>query len=105
MAVIAPPADSPAAKIAFGGTENSAATARASDLANRMSPAAAVLAGREADPGFTGFHRIEHGLWTKATTEGLEPAARVLAASPVGLGRRGRPLPPEPRPGAPCSLW
>lgn len=64
------------------------ATARAADLANRMSPAAAVLAEREADPGFTGFHRIEYGLWSQQSTEGLEPVAQALANDAAELRAR-----------------
>lgn len=34
----------------------------------------------EADPAFTGFHRIEYGLWEKGSTEGLgEHADRLLS--------------------------
>lgn len=34
----------------------------------------------EADPGFTGFHRIEYGLWHQGSTEGLgDHADRLLA--------------------------
>ena len=93
--------DLDAAKAAYGTARASwarlgTATARASDLANRMSPAAAVLAGREADPGFTGFHRIEHGLWTKGATEGQEPAARALAADATELKARLRDMAVDP---------
>ena len=55
-----------------------------------MSPTAAVLARREDDPGFTGFHRIEHGLWSKGSTEGLEPVARSLAEDATALRARLR---------------
>lgn len=72
------------------------ATGRASDLVNRMSPTAAVLARREDDPGFTGFHRIEHGLWSKGSTEGLEPVARSLAEDATALRARLRGITLEP---------
>lgn len=32
----------------------------------------------EKDPGFTGFHRIEYGLWIDNSTAGLEPFAEQL---------------------------
>src|SRR5579871_6582277 len=35
---------------------------------------------KEEDPGFTGFHRIEYGLWEKNSTQGLgETADKLLA--------------------------
>ena len=34
----------------------------------------------EKDPGFTGFHRIEYGLWIEDSTAGLEPFADKLMA-------------------------
>ncbi len=52
---------------------------RVADLANRMDPLAEYLAGREQDPAFTGFHRIEHGLWGAGGTDGLAPVAAALA--------------------------
>lgn len=61
---------------------------RQSDLVNRMDPLAAYLAGREDDPAFTGFHRIEYGLWDKGTVEGLAPVAAALAADALLLKDR-----------------
>jgi len=51
----------------------------------------------EADPGFTGFHRIEYGLWEKKSTEGLAPIADKLLADVTELRKRvsGLTFPPE----------
>ncbi|MEV4598256.1 EfeM/EfeO family lipoprotein [Amycolatopsis sp. NPDC049253] len=38
----------------------------------------AGLAGGAADPGFTGFHRLENGLWHNENPAELEPVARQL---------------------------
>ncbi|MEV0068410.1 EfeM/EfeO family lipoprotein [Amycolatopsis sp. NPDC050768] len=38
----------------------------------------AGLAGGAADPGFTGFHRLENGLWHYEDPAALEPVARQL---------------------------
>lgn len=61
---------------------------RIADLANSMDPLADYLANREEDAGFTGFHRIEYGLWEKNSTEGLEPAADKLLADAAVLKER-----------------
>ena len=76
---------------------------RIGDLANRMDPLAAYLEGREADPGFTGFHRIEQGLWQASSTEGLAPfvdAARGRCRNPQGTPAGHRPR--TVRPGREC---
>jgi iron uptake system component EfeO len=51
----------------------------------------------EADPGFTGFHRIEYVLWEKNTTDGLTPFVDKLDADVTELDSRvaGLALPPE----------
>ncbi|WP_347267467.1 iron uptake system protein EfeO [Paracoccus sp. (in: a-proteobacteria)] len=51
----------------------------------------------EADPGFTGFHRIEYGLWEKNSTEGLAEYADKLLADVKDLDKRIASLtfPPE----------
>jgi len=51
----------------------------------------------EADPGFTGFHRIEYGLWVKNSTADLTPFADKLMADVTELRKRiaGLTLPPE----------
>jgi iron uptake system EfeUOB component EfeO/EfeM len=63
-------------------------TGRIGDLANSMDPLADYLETREADPGFTGFHRIEYGLWAQGSTEGLAPVASQLAAEAATLKDR-----------------
>lgn len=42
----------------------------------------------EQDPGFTGFHRIEYGLWEKNSTDGLKPVADRLMADVSELNTR-----------------
>ncbi len=69
---------------------------RFSDLANSMDPLADYLAGREQDPGFTGFHRIEYGLWVQNATDGLAPVAARLAADAAVLRDRLKALAVEP---------
>lgn len=71
-------------------------TARIGDLANSMDPLADYLEKREQDPDFTGFHRIEHGLWQASATEGLAPVATKLAADAVALKDRLKGLGLEP---------
>ncbi len=65
---------------------------RVADLANGMDPLADYLAQREADPGFSGFHRIEYGLWVGGTTDGLAPVAAKLATDAATLRDRLRTL-------------
>lgn len=61
---------------------------RIGDLTNSMDPLAAYLAQREADPAFTGFHRIEQGLWQANATEGLAPVVARLATDASALKER-----------------
>ncbi len=65
---------------------------RMSDVVNSMDPQAEYLAGREQDPGFTGFHRIEYGLWSESSTAGLAPVAADLAADVASLKDRLKAL-------------
>lgn len=53
--------------------------------------------GAEEDPAFTGFHRIEYGLWEKNSTEGLKPVADKLLADVTELKTliSGLTFPPE----------
>ncbi|ABC23395.1 iron uptake system protein EfeO [Rhodospirillum rubrum] len=69
---------------------------RIADLENAIDPLAAYLAGQENDPGFIGFHRIEQGLWTARSTEGLKPVADALATAVLALKDRLRGLKLEP---------
>lgn len=52
---------------------------------------------READPAFTGFHRIEYGLWEKNSTQGLDRYADQLMRDVTELNDRINDLtfPPE----------
>ena len=52
---------------------------------------------KEADPKFTGFHRIEYGLWEKGSTKGLEKYADKLMKDVAALNGRINKLtfPPE----------
>ena len=60
----------------------------------------------EADPSFTGFHRIEYGLWEKNSTDGLEEVADRLLADIVELDSRinGLTFPPETVAGGAAAL-
>lgn len=42
----------------------------------------------EKDPGFGGFHRIEYGLWTEKSADGLAPYADKLQADVEALEQR-----------------
>ncbi|MCB9948792.1 MAG: iron uptake system protein EfeO [Rhodospirillaceae bacterium] len=61
---------------------------RLSDLANAIDPVADYLEGREDDPAFIGFHRIEYGLFAENTTDGLGPVAERLVADMTALKDR-----------------
>lgn len=69
---------------------------RISDLENRIDPRAAYLAGREQDPAFTGYHRLEYGLFARNSTEGLQPIADKLVADLQTLTQRLKELPLDP---------
>ncbi|MGP1615581.1 MAG: iron uptake system protein EfeO [Pollutimonas bauzanensis] len=51
----------------------------------------------EKDPGFTGFHRIEYGLWEQNSAQDLGPVADKLMADVLELQKRlaGLTFPPE----------
>jgi iron uptake system component EfeO len=61
---------------------------RFSDLVNRMNPSADYLAGREADPAFTGFQRLAYGLYAKNSLDGLQPYADQLSEDAEALKTR-----------------
>lgn len=65
---------------------------RNADLDAAINPLPDYLAGREADPAFTGFHRIEYGLWGQGTTAGLEPFSTKLVADVAALRDRLRAM-------------
>lgn len=73
-----------------------AVSGRIADLENAIDPVATYLAGREQDPGFTGFHRIEFGLWREASTAGLKPVADKLVADVMALRDRLKAVKFEP---------
>ncbi|MFV0385805.1 iron uptake system protein EfeO [Paracoccus sp. (in: a-proteobacteria)] len=61
---------------------------RLSDLENTIDPLANLLAAREADPAFTGYHRLEYGLFAQGTLDGLAPVADRLVADLTDLKAR-----------------
>lgn len=69
---------------------------RFSDLENRIDPSAAYLAGREDDAGFLGYHRIEYGLFSQDSTDGLLPVAQALVADLTVLAARLKQQPLDP---------
>jgi iron uptake system component EfeO len=48
------------------------------DLDTRLDARADNFEKREADPGFTGFRRIEYGLFNRGATDGLQPVMAQL---------------------------
>lgn len=79
-----------AARLPFKRIE--AVTGRMADLENAINPLSDYLAQREADPAFTGFHRVEYGLWGKGSTEGLVPVAEKLVVDVGALKDRLRAI-------------
>lgn len=77
-----------------------------SDLDKAIDVRADDFARKEADPGFTGFHRLEYGLFAKSTTEGLAPFADKLVADVGELQARIKSLtvPPEKVVGGAAAL-
>lgn len=69
---------------------------RLSDLENAIDPRAAYLAGREQDPAFSGYHRIEYALFSQKTTEGLGPVADRLVGDLGTLRDRLKAVPLDP---------
>jgi len=61
---------------------------------------------KEQDPGFTGFHRIEYGLFDQQSTAGLEPLADKLVADVTELQGRiaGLTVPPDKMVGGAAAL-
>lgn len=82
------------ARIAYRHIE--AVSGRLADIENAIDPIASYLAGREQDPAFTGFHRIELGLWRDGSVDGLKPIADKLAADTQTLRDRLKALRFEP---------
>lgn len=59
-----------------------------SDLDKAIDARADVFEKLEADPAFTGFHRLEYGLFKQNSTEGLAPFADKLLADVTELQKR-----------------
>ncbi|GDY28394.1 EfeM/EfeO family lipoprotein [Gandjariella thermophila] len=55
------------------------------DVADRIDGRPDGLPGGVHDPGFTGFHRVEYGLWHGEDAAGLAAAADALAADTAAL--------------------
>lgn len=93
--------DLPVAKAAYAAARTTyrhveAVSGRIADLENAIDPVAVYLAGREQDPAFTGFHRVEFGLWRQSATAGLKPVADKLAADTTALRDRLKAVKFEP---------
>jgi iron uptake system component EfeO len=77
-----------------------------SDLDVSIDSRADDHAQNEADPDFTGFHRLEYGLFAKQSTEGLAPFADKLMADVLDLQGRIKSLttPPDKVVGGAAAL-
>lgn len=69
---------------------------RISDLENTIDPRAAYLEAREQDTGFTGYHRIEYGLFQQGSTDGLTEIADRLVQDLQALAQRLKEVPLDP---------
>ncbi|WP_374544511.1 iron uptake system protein EfeO [Rhodoblastus sp.] len=67
-----------------------------SDLDKAIDSRADDYEKKEADPNFGGFHRIEYGLFSKSSTDGLKPYADKLDADVTELKSRTKDLPVPP---------
>ncbi|MCQ3002706.1 iron uptake system protein EfeO [Pseudomonas syringae] len=61
------------------------AAQRLAELDNAINARADYYEKREQDPGFSGFHRIEYGLFDKHSVDGLLPVAQRLQADVTTL--------------------
>ncbi|HMG51603.1 MAG TPA: iron uptake system protein EfeO [Inquilinus sp.] len=77
-----------------------------SDLDGSIDSRADDHAKNEADPEFTGFHRIEYGLFEKKSTDGMAPFADKLLADVIDLQGRIKALttPPDKVVGGAAAL-
>lgn len=77
-----------------------------SDLDHTIDSRADDFEAKEKDPKFSGFHRIEYGLWDQKSTKGLEPYADQLLADVKDLNHRIENLtfPPETVVGGAAAL-
>lgn len=73
------------------------AAQRLAELDSAINARADYFEKREQDPGFTGFHRLEYGLFDQRSTQGLAPIALQLQANAVQLKQQllAQSLPPE----------
>ena len=73
------------------------AAQRLAELDNAINARADYFESREQDPAFSGFHRLEYGLFDQRSTEGLAPIAQRLQADTVQLKQQllAQSLPPE----------
>ncbi|MDE1173993.1 MAG: iron uptake system protein EfeO [Parvibaculaceae bacterium] len=62
------------------------------DLDNAIDAYADYFEKKEQDPGFSGFHRLEYGLFAQKSTSGLGPVAGKLVADAAALQTRLRSL-------------
>ena len=67
-----------------------------SDLDAAIDARAAYLEKREQDPAFTGFHRLEYGLFEKRSRDGLVPVAGKLDADAALFAARLKETVPPP---------
>jgi iron uptake system component EfeO len=63
-----------------------------SDLENAIDILPDYLEKRELDPNFTGFHRIEYGLWQQGNTTSLNELSQKLVADVQALKMRFKAL-------------
>ncbi|MBN3891783.1 MAG: iron uptake system protein EfeO [Nostoc sp. JL31] len=68
-----------------------------SDLDKSMDSRADDFAKKEADPQFTGYHRIEKALFQDKTTKGMKPFAQKLQKDGLELQKRIATLTIEPK--------
>ena len=73
------------------------AAQRLAELDNAINARADYFEQREQDPGFTGFHRLEYGLFQRRDLNGLAPVAQRLAQDVASLKQQllAQTLPPE----------
>lgn len=73
------------------------AAQRLAELDNGINARADYFEQREQDPGFSGFHRLEYGLFQKNDLAGLAPIAQRLSSDVVSLKQQllAQTLPPE----------
>lgn len=73
------------------------AAQRLAELDNGINARADYFEQREQDPGFSGFHRLEYGLFQKNDLVGLAPIAQRLSSDVLSLKQQllAQTLPPE----------